>query len=323
MLTIFKNNFNRLWEEKAYLIISTFLTICAVAAAILLTNKVEVKGNIAVVSKENNAAITNCKYFNITVLKSKPKKSELVQNRYDAIVTRDKGNYKINTIKSNELKNMLAAAIRNPKGFVPPMGTERRVGTNIIGYIMMFILIQGVLYARFFAEDKEKQMIKRVAISPIAFTNYLLGHAIFMIVIIMVPTFIVIAAAKLFGAAIGFSLLHYAVLLLILSMMSTAFALFLNSFFCTADTANMLGSAIILLTSILAGSFYSFSKNRELFNKILHVIPQKDFINYVDALEKGAVSKNLNVQLGYVIGLIVFMFIFAIVKTRRDYVYNK
>jgi ABC-2 type transport system permease protein len=323
MLAILKNNFNRLWEEKAYLFSSIFLTACAIIAAILLTNKVEIKGNIAVVSEDKHQLIETCKYFNTTVLDTKPKKSELVQNRYDAVVTINNGSNKIYTIKSNEIKLMLERAIKDPKNFVPPMGTERKVGTNIIGYMMMFLLMQGVLYARLFAEDKEKHMIERVAISPIAFTNYLLGHAVFIILIILIPSLVVIAAAKLIGAAIGFSLLQYAGLLLVLSMLSTAFALFLNSLFCVADTANMLGSASIVLTSILAGSFYSFSKGRVLFNKILHILPQKDFINYVDALEKGNVSRNLNLQLGYVIVLTAFLFAFAILKTRRDYVYHK
>lgn len=203
------------------------------------------------------------------------------------------------------------------------MDTERKTGTNIIGYMMMFLLMQGVLYARLFSEDKEKHMIERVLVSPIAFRNYLLGHAIFIMSIILIPSFIVIAGAKIISANIGFSLMQYAGLLLVLSMLSTAFSLFLCSLFNGADTTNMIGSAFLVLTSILAGSFYSFSKNRVIFNKILHILPQKDFINYADALEKGNISINTNLQFTYVIALTAALFVFSILKTRKDYIYHK
>ena len=105
------------------------------------------------------------------------------------------------------------------------------------------------------------------------------------------PVFWLLWLQSLIGIDIGFSLPVYAGLIGILALLSTAFALFLNSFFDVADTANMLGSAIIILTSILAGSFYSLSKEASLLDKFLLLLPQKDFINFVNALEKGSLSQ--------------------------------
>ncbi|AOR24482.1 ABC transporter permease [Clostridium taeniosporum] len=323
MLAIFYNNWRRILAEKAYLIVAIMLTICAVTVAIILTNKIEVKGNIAVVSTDSNIEFMNCKYFNITKLDSELPKSELVQDRYDAVVKIKDGSYSIDTIKSDEFKAMLDDALEHPDTFVPNIDKSRRIGTNIIGYMMMFLLMQGVLYARFFAEDKEKHMIERVVMSPIYFVKYLLGHSFFIISMISAPSFIIIVVAKIVGVSIGFSLLQYAGLIVILGILSTTFALFLNSLFCVADTANMIGTSIIVLSSILAGSFYSFARKQILFNKLLNIIPQKDFINFVDALEKGVVSKNTQLQLIYVIGFSVILFIFAIVKTRKDYIYHE
>ncbi len=330
MLEIVKNDWKRLLEEKLYLFVSMGLTICAVLAAIVLTNAVEIKGNIALVSAENlslsgvSAQFADSPYFNISVLKTAPPKSELVMSRYDAIVTIEKdGSYNVETIKSDELKERIVAALNNSGKFVTYTNTERKIGTNIIGYIMMFILMQGVLYARLFAEDKEKHMIERVVMSPIAFRKYLFGHATFIIVIICIPTFCVIAAAKITGVSVGFSLLTYAGLITMLAILSTTFALFLNSFFCVADTANMLGSSLIVLSSILAGSFYSFTKEETLFDKLIHILPQKDFINFVNALEKGNITKSIEWQFSYVIGLSVIFFAIAVIKTRKDYIYHQ
>lgn len=217
---------------------------------------------------------------------------------------------------------MISEALENPGTFVPDTDNARKIGTNIIGYIMMFILMQGVLYARFFAEDKEKHMIERVATSPIAFWNYLAGHAIFMCVLIFVPSFGVIAIAQIAGIELGFSLLTYAVLILILAILSTAFALMLNSFFCVADTANMIGTSFIVLSSILAGSFYSFIEEDTLFDKLLYMLPQKDFMDYVNALENGNLTNRLEMHFVYVVGLYIVFFFIAMMKTRQDYIYH-
>ncbi|MHB8062238.1 MAG: ABC transporter permease [Ruminiclostridium sp.] len=324
MLSILRNDWKRLLEEKAYLFVAIALTICSVGAAILLTNNIEVKGNIAVIGENVKSSLSNSPYFNITVLDERPKKSQLVQNQYDAVLNlKNDGSISVETIKSDDFKEEIYKLLENPESYIPNEDTARHIGTNIIGYMMMFLLIQGALYARLFAEDKEKHIIERIAMSPIAFRNYIFGHGLFMLLLVFLPSYSVVLVAKIFGIAVGFSLLQYAGLIGVLSLLATTFALFLNSFFCVADTANMLGSSLIVLTSILAGSFYSFSKNEALFNKILNILPQKDFINYVDALEKGHLSGKIELQLGYVLVLSVIFFLIAVFKTRKDYVYNK
>ena len=253
-----------------------------------------------------------------------PSKSELFQNRYDAIVTIDgNGAYSIETIKSDQIKTMIYATLENPNTFVPNMQSSRKIGTNIIGYMMMFLLIQGVLYAKLFADDKEKHLIERVIMSPIAFRKYLFGHAVFMIAMIAIPTFCVMTVVQILGVAIGFSLLTYGLLIGVLAILATSFALFLNSFFCVADTANMLGSSSVLLSTILAGSFYSFAKEESLFDKLIHILPQKDFIDFTNALEKGNLTSTIKLELLYVIGLSVVFFAIAVIKTRRDYIYHQ
>ncbi|WP_115028034.1 ABC transporter permease [Acetobacterium bakii] len=166
-------------------------------------------------------------------------------------------------------------------------------------------------------------MIERIAISPISFWKYLFGHGVFILAIIFIPSFCVIAAAKAFGIALGFSLLTYAGLIAVLAVLSTTFALFLNSFFCVADTANMLGSSLIVLSSILAGCFYSFAKEKTLFDKLIHIFPQKDFVNFANALEKGSLTSVVEWQFLYIIGLSVLFFTVAVLKTRKDYYYHK
>ncbi len=330
MLEILINDWKRLLEEKQYLFVSMILTICSIVSAIALTNMTETKGNLALVTYGDVNVTKSAKqleknpYFNISILVSPPLKSDLVQNRYDAIVTMtEEGTYKIESIKSDELTSVIKEFLENPLSFVPNSDNERKIGTNIIGYMMMFLLLQGVLYARLFADDKEKHMIERVFMSPIAFRGYLLGHALFICLLIFIPSISVIIVAKLLGIKIGLSLVAYVGLIATLSILGTAFSLMLNSFFCIADTANMLGTSIILLSSILAGSFYSFSKDKTVFDKLLHILPQKDFMDFVNALEKGTLTSGLIWHFIYIVILSITFFVVAMFKTRKDYVYHK
>lgn len=323
MLRIMRNDWYRLLEEKAYLIVAIILTTVAVVVAILLTNKIDVKGNVAVIDESGIVAINETPYFNIEFLQEKPAKSLLVVNRYDAVVIiRKDGNYEITTLKNKEFKELLEGYLNGSIGKSYATDSKRGMGTNMIGYMLMFLLMQGTLYARFFAEEKEKHMTERVAISPIPFYKYLSGHGVFIFLMTFIPSFTVIMITKILGIASGFSIFQFAVILFILCVLSTTFALFLNSFFCVVDTANMLGSSLIVLTSILAGSFYSFTKKSSLFDKMIHILPQKDFMNFVNAWEKGALSIQIGSQLTYVIILCTFFLGVAVYKTRKQYVYK-
>ena len=99
ILTILKNNFFRSLARKNYIIIMLLITALSIFLAVYFTSKLEIKGNIAVVSNSGLLKI-NSKYFEEIDLDRAPPTSELVMNKYDAVVI-DKGNggYEIRTIK--------------------------------------------------------------------------------------------------------------------------------------------------------------------------------------------------------------------------------
>ncbi|MDO5522040.1 MAG: ABC transporter permease [bacterium] len=323
MLSIIKNDWNRLMQQKMYLCVAVGLTILSIAAAILLTNKVVAKSNLAVVGSTD--VISDSQYFSITYLDKAPEKSKLVENRYDAvIIAKEDGSFDVETLKSNDYKEQLLTALKNPEAFGEgKQQEERKIGTNIFGYMMMFLLMQGALYARLYAEDKEKHVAERILVSSIPFRKYMMGHGLFIGALIFVPSFGAMVVAKLLGVSIGFSLVQYAILIGVLSFLSMAFALCVCSFFKVSDTSNMIASATVVLTSVLAGSFYSMTKSGSMFNKIVHVLPQKDLLSFADAWEKGIVNNTKQLELFYVILIAAVFLVVAIIKTRKDYIYSR
>lgn len=322
MLSIFKNNWNRMKEQKMYLCVAVGLTICAVIMAVVLTNKMEPKLNLAVVGGQQ--AITDTKTIKVTHLQKQPGKSELVMNKYDAVVAFDKtGNYKINTIKSEKYKKQLESALKGAPVKTAEDKKIRGIGTNIIGYMLMFLMMQGVLYARLFTEDKEKHVMERIVISPIRFWSYLLGHMVFVWILIFLPSWMILVIMNLLGVSIGFSLWQYAVLIAAAALLSTSFAVCLNSFFNVVDTANMIGTCIVLMTTILSGSFYGMGSGDSLFHKILYIIPQKGLMESAGNWEQHIVNFRGCVWLMYVIICAAVFLGIAVIKTRNDYIYHR
>ena len=184
----------------------------------------------------------------------------------------------------------------------------------------MFIFMQGVSMMFMFAEDKEKKQINRVAASPVSFTGYLCGHIFFAFAFLIVPIMLMLTAAQLiFRVDMGFSLLNYLWLISLISALATSFALFLVALFKKSDTSNMLGSAIVTLTSLLAGGFYSFDKGNRVLETIIKVLPQKAFLLMSDLIEQGKdISFWYHYGL-YIVAITVVFFVAAVVKTRKDY----
>lgn len=324
MINFIRNDFCRISTRKHYIVISALMTMISIVLAVYLTSNVQNKINIAVVTK-GTASSFQSKYANVTLMDKKPEKYELVLNKYDGvIIDNGKGKYVAETIRSEDFRKMLETVIKNPKGFKPVAKEARGIGTNIIGYLLMFILIQSVLFMFLLGDDIELKQIERIVAAPISFVKYLLSHFIFNFFVVFLPAFFILVVLKgIFGCNIGFSLLQYASLLGVMVSSGIAFAMFINSLVKVADTANMMCASVVVLTTILAGSFYSFENGNKILEKGIWILPQKDFLSFVQGMESGKAISAILPQLLYVIVISLVFFFFSIIKIKKDYVLRK
>ena len=307
-------------EQKQRLLLFPILTAAAIAGAIFFNTKADIAGNIAVVSAGDS--ITSSAYLNVTMLEKSPPLSELMAGKYDAVIVFDEqGGYEIQTIKGDEFMQTLVDLINDPASFQADDIGSRGKGTNIIGFIMMFVLMQGASLMFMFAEDKDKKQIQRIAASPVSFVGYLFAHSFFSFAFLFMPTAAMLGIAYVIpGVDMGFGFMTYLLLTALLCALSTSFGLFLVSMFKKADTSSMVGSASVVLTSVLAGSFYSFDKGNAILETIIKVLPQKAVLSLSDSLEKGFDVSSWLFSSLYVAALITVFVLIAVVKTRKDYV---
>lgn len=318
MLTILKNNYCRMLTRLPLVVIMTLLMMGMIALAVYFTGLQQVRGHIALISQADAVPI-HSELLNIEVLPEDPPHSTLVKHRYDAIVKLNgDGQYEMTTLKNDEYQALLLNLLQHPDGPAPALKGDRGVGSNIIGFLMLFLLMSTFMNLFTFAEDREQGQLKRVILSPVSLISYLAAHILYCMSMFL-PVFLELVVMKLIGFTIGFTLVQYAVLILVISALGISVALLLNTLFDKPDHATMLGNSVLALSTILAGSFYSFSQNNPLLDTFVSVLPQKQILNAAVNLELHTAAFQLWPWL-YPVLLTGLLLILTMFKLHRQYV---
>lgn len=319
-LSVLKNNYYRTVPRIGPMILITVITLASMLFAVYMTGVQQVKGHVVVVSSDLSAnSLKSSRMLDVTVLPEKPPYSELVKQRYDAYLTpAGNGSFQVETLRSEDYKKMILLLLSNPDARLPADQTDRGVGVNILGFMMMFVLMLSFANLFAFADDKEQGQLSRIAASPASFGCYLAAHCVYCLSFLL-PEFLLLVILKQIGWNIGFTLPQYAGLMLVLGFFGISFGLLLNTLIQKPDNANMLGNAATVLTTVLAGSFYSFSKDNAMLDRVIRFLPQKAVMDFAEALENGQKWQNAG-SLLYAIVFSLVLFVVSCAVLRRMYV---
>ncbi|WGU96280.1 ABC transporter permease [Paenibacillus dendritiformis] len=320
MVYVLHHNWLRLMSRKAIVAITSVMTIAAVAAALLLTSSNDSRGSLVFVSaasEAKEASIAGLHDFQVKRLAEAPRRSELVRNKYDAVIIDEgDGSYTIETIKSEEYATMVRQALEHPDQPLPE-AEKRGTGANVAGFLMMFVLLQGMFYMNFFAEDKVQGTLRRIAASPMSVMTYLAAQVLFCFLLISVPAYLCIAGARLLlHADIGFTLLQYSWLITVLSLLAAAFALFITVCIDEIDNAVTAASSLILVNSLLSGGFYTV-EHEGVMNMLTYWLPQRQYMAAVTSLEQGSAYGDAVWPALYVLVLSGILFAASAIICRR------
>lgn len=311
---VLKNNYLRTLPRISGVIIMTVIALATTLLAVHLTEVQQIKGHIVFIT-EDTSIKDSSKYLDISIAAEKPPYSALVRKKYDAYVfVKEDGSYQIETLRNEEYKKMLLMLLRNPSAEINT-GTERGVGVNIIGFMMMFLLMISFSNMFVLADDKEQGQLGRIFAAPASFLGYMTAHCIYCLSLLL-PEYLLLVFLKITGHTIGFTLLQYAGLIAVLGFVGISFALLLNTMIHKPDNASMLGNAITVLTTVLSGSFYAFSKNNTLFDHIIKLLPQKELMEFAQQLQNGGGYRHSGLII-YVILFSFCLFFFSCIMLRR------
>ncbi|AWB43462.1 hypothetical protein DCC85_03965 [Paenibacillus sp. CAA11] len=319
MLTVLINNYCRMLKRLPMILTMIGMMLAMIVLAIYVTSEQQVKAHIVYIHPTDNAP-TSSDDLDITVMEQEPPLSALVRHQYDAyVVNRGEGQYEITTLKNEKFKAMLLSLLQHRDPGKAGAEGERGIGENIIGFLMMFLLVGSFMYLFTFAEDKEKGQLSRVTASPISLASYLLAHCIYCLTMFL-PIYAGLVMMKLVaGVDIGFNLLQYGLLIFIMSILGISFALLLNMLFNKPDNAMMLGNSILALTSVLAGSFYAFSRDNPILDRIISILPQRQLLIFAEGMANHRAWTHVG-SLIYVVLIAVIFFVISVLKLQKQYV---
>ncbi|MFD1899411.1 ABC transporter permease [Enterococcus termitis] len=223
-------------------------------------------------------------------------------------------------MKNEPFEKEIRQSLLNPNNTALKQQTTS-IGSRIIGFLLMFLLMSAVVNMYIFNEDKEKHLLERIVATPTSFWKLLLSYSLLTFGLLLFPTLAILAIAKtIFSVTIGFSFIQYLFLLCLISLIGTAYSLFIAAFISTSDQANMIGSMTVMLTTILSGSFFSFEGGNRWIDGLIKWLPQKNYLNIVELIESGGPLKNVYFELFYLLGLTLLFFSLAVLKTKKEYV---
>ncbi|GFZ33100.1 hypothetical protein CSC2_36260 [Clostridium zeae] len=298
ILNIFKNNLRRTLAQKATIVIAFILIPVMIGAAVLFSEKAVIKGTVAFVSA-TNLNIPKDNRVNIDILKEKPPISSLFMGKYVAIVEKHNSDYIVTTLKNEKDKKVIEAYFKTGKLPDNIEDTSKKgEGTNILGFILMILLMQGVALITLYTEDRDKKTLRRILMSPANERIYLFTQELFTFSCIFIPSYLALAATKLvFKVDMGFSYGMMFILVAIISALSTSLALFIASVL--GSEYSLVSTGIYMLTSLLSGCYISFTEGNKFLDKLCSALPQKAYMTMIQGIEKGKSLSQFSNQLIY------------------------
>ncbi len=305
---VLKNDYLRMLPRWVTVGIFTLFTLATMLFAVYMTEVQHFEAHIAYVPQSDSMPIPQgSASLTVNVLKEAPLRSALMQQQYDAYVTPGPGGtYTIETLKSQDFKQLLTLLLQDPNADLSALQPGRGVGVNILGFMMMFALTLAASNLFVFADDKEQGQLKRIAAAPVSFGFYLAAHCVYCLSM-MLPEYLLLVVLKLLGWDIGFSLPQYAWLMTILVLFGIALSLLLHTLIQKPDNANMLGNSIFVLTSILSGSFYSLNVGNALLGRVASMLPQKQLLDFATALQNGSAGSHTGPLLYFIAVTLVLL----------------
>lgn len=318
--SVLKNDYLRVLPRWTTVGIFTLFTLATMLFAVYLTEVQHFNAHIAYIPQGSSmSAPQSSPSLTVNVLEEMPPRSALMQQQYDAYVTPGPGGtYTVETLKNQDFKQLLTLLLKNPNADLSTLQPGRGVGVNILGFMMMFALTLAAFNLFVFADDKEQGQLKRISAAPVSFGFYLTAHCVYCLSM-MLPEYLLLVVLKLLGWDIGFSLPQYAGLLSILVLFGISLSLLLNTLIKKPDNANMLGSAIIILTSILSGSFYSLKEENTVLDGMVNLLPQKQLLDFATALQSGNTAGHTS-SLLYFTTITFVILVSAVVLLHKKYV---
>jgi len=299
-LIVFKNNFKRGLHKKTAFLINLLLPIIVVMLGIIANYANNSVANIGVVySGENLKAKTVMQALNDTVgIEARLANSDMINTdvilgKYTAVVEFMEDSFTLSSVKDQNtllhLENLIKNYIQNPTAVNADFLQEHNlsIAQRTTAFILLFLMITATMTASLMIKDKNNRTFKRFLHSPQNAVTYLLGNITYNFVITYFQFFVSVSVMELLGINLGISYLNFLVMGIWIATLATAFGTCMASFFNNEMYSNLLSTCIVLILSLIGGTFIPFHKMPTGLQYISGISPWRWFIRIVMSMEQG------------------------------------
>ena len=256
--------------------------------------------NIGVVySGENLKAKTVMQALNDTVgIEARLANSDMINTdvilgKYTAVVEFMEDSFTLSSVKDQNtllhLENLIKNYIQNPTAVNADFLQEHNlsIAQRTTAFILLFLMITATMTASLMIKDKNNRTFKRFLHSPQNAVTYLLGNITYNFVITYFQFFASVSVMELLGINLGISYLNFLVMGIWIATLATAFGTCMASFFNNEMYSNLLSTCIVLILSLIGGTFIPFHKMPTGLQYISGISPWRWFIRIVMSMEQG------------------------------------
>jgi len=256
--------------------------------------------NIGVVySGENLKAKTVMQALNDTVgIEARLANSDMINTdvilgKYTAVVEFMEDSFTLSSVKDQNtllhLENLIKNYIQNPTAVNADFLQEHNlsIAQRTTAFILLFLMITATMTASLMIKDKNNRTFKRFLHSPQNAVTYLLGNITYNFVITYFHFFASVSVMELLGINLGISYLNFLVMGIWIATLATAFGTCMASFFNNEMYSNLLSTCIVLILSLIGGTFIPFHKMPTGLQYISGISPWRWFIRIVMSMEQG------------------------------------
>jgi ABC-type multidrug transport system permease subunit len=190
-----------------------------------------------------------------------------------------------------------------------------------MGIWIMFLLLVGVLCGRFYSQDKERGILRRIGFAPVRAGSYLAAHGGFTFLLCFVPALLTVGIeGSILGNGLGLSLPSWALVLACTAALASSFSLFVGTLLPDEDRAVNVASMATLFTTLLSGSFVAPQVQGKVLRAVSTFMPQRAIMEITAGLEGGRVAliAPLSVLLAAVVAFSVVAYLLTASRLRRS-----
>lgn len=334
-LIVFKNNFRRGLHKKTAFFVKLLLPIIAVMLGIAANYVNNPVSNIGIVySGENVRAEAVMKALNdtpgIEARLANPDmiNTDVILGKYTAVVEFEENSFTLSSVRDENtllsLEYLIESYIEPPT----PINADFLQAHNLsiaqrtTAFILLFLMITATITASLMIKDKNNGTFKRFLHSPQNAVTYVLGNITYNFVITYFQFFVSVSAVELLGINVGIDYLNLLMMGIWAAALATAFGTCMASLFNNEMYSNLLSTCIVLILSLIGGTFIPFNRMPAGLQYISVISPWRWFISIVTSMEQGS-NWFSNIRLILILTLFVVAFFLIALGLNKNLIRSK